>query len=692
LREWWYFNLKILIIRKGITLKSLSIRFRILLPIIALIIIGMGAATWLSSRGTSNIVQDLIKNELTSSTVEVETQIDRWLATLQRDMQTLSKKSSFTTLIEYSDFTSDFYSLKAGITLNEFLELYSDYESAIFFDKDGLAIASSQEGVAGVFNGNENSVIKEMLEKAEQGHPSISKIHLSVTTGKPAFAVAVPMYYEGEFAGTLTAAVSLQEFSKTTIEKIQIGKEGYAFLTDQTGLIAVSKNKDQILKKNISDYGWGKHILSQKNGTFTYIENGVETLASFRTLENTGWVIVAVAATDDIFHPVNILTRNSLIISLIVVILLVIVIIFIVRPIVAAIKKGVDFAKEIQTGDLSHRLGLKRRDEIGELSRALDTMADGLQSRAALAEAIAAGDLTQMVSLTSDKDVLGRALSAMNERLNEVLGQIKTASEQIDSGSNQVSDSAQDLSQGATQQASAIEEIGASLSELSSRTKANADNAETANQLASGASHAANEGSQQMQQMVTAMEEINESGQNISKIIKTIDEIAFQTNLLALNAAVEAARAGQHGKGFAVVAEEVRNLAARSAKAATETTELIEKSIAKGENGASIANCTATALQEIVSGIGQTTDLVADIAAASREQADGLTQVSDGLTQVDQVVQRNTAGAEESAAAAEELSSQSAYMRQLIGQFKLKGQQLNSLANNAAKKPLRLGK
>jgi methyl-accepting chemotaxis protein len=286
----------------------------------------------------------------------------------------------------------------------------------------------------------------------------------------------------------------------------------------------------------------------------------------------------------------------------------------------------------------------------------------------------AEGDLDVELTVSS-KDEIGKLAAAFNHmtyNINEVLENISASADQVTSGSTQVAETGMVLSQGATEQASTIEELTASLEEISSQTNQNAENAESANKLATDARKDAVIGNDQMKEMLNAMHEINESSNNISKIIKVIDEIAFQTNILALNAAVEAARAGQHGKGFAVVAEEVRNLAARSANAAKETTDMIEGSIRKVEDGTRIANETAGALNQIVDVVTEVTEIVSQIARASHEQAIGISQITEGVTQVSQVTQTNSATSEESAAASEELSSQAELLKEQVSRFNLK--------------------
>ncbi|MBN2428413.1 MAG: Cache 3/Cache 2 fusion domain-containing protein [Deltaproteobacteria bacterium] len=337
------------------------------------------------------------------------------------------------------------------------------------------------------------------------------------------------------------------------------------------------------------------------------------------------------------------------------------------RGISNPLEKTVDMIESLEAGRLDKRLNMERKDEIGRLATTMDAFADNLQTEILAAfDKLADGDFT-----FEAKGLIREPLSRANANLNKIMAQIKITSEQIASGSTQISDSSQSLSQGATEQASSLEEITSSMTEMSSQTKQNAENATQANQLSAQARDAAEKGNEQMNEMMKAMDDINESGQNISKIIKVIDEIAFQTNLLALNAAVEAARAGQHGKGFAVVAEEVRNLAARSAQAARETADLIEGSVAKAENGVDIAQDTAKALSEIVIGITKTTDLVAEIAAASNEQSQGIGQINQGLSQIETVTQQNTANAEESAAASEELAGHADRLRQMVARFRL---------------------
>ncbi len=525
---------------------------------------------------------------------------------------------------------------------------------------------------------------RSYAQMALQGTANISNVIISRVTNSPVMIVAAPIRSNNSISGVLIARLDGTWLSNMT-DAIKWGKKGYSYVIDGKGTLIAHSNRDFVLNQtNFIEEAKTKPEFSNLANMFQkmtrgeigfdeYPFMGSDRFFGYHPIPGTDWSIAVGAQRDDVFHLLPVMRNMIIILSLVFVIIGSMLVYLLARSIVKPVIQGINLAQEIAKGDFSMRLNMNRGDEIGTLAEALDNMAENLSRNADVAEQIADGNLNVEVHLASEKDQLGLALQTMVLNLNDILSQIQVAAEQIASGSGEVADSSQSLSQGATESASSLEEISASLNQLSSQTGTNAENANTANQLAGEARHAAEQGSQKMQDMVTAMSEINEAGQSISKIIKVIDEIAFQTNLLALNAAVEAARAGQHGKGFAVVAEEVRNLAARSAKAAAETSELIAGSVQKTTNGTTIADQTAQSLQTIVNGIGKVTDLVAEIAAASSEQAQGVSQINQGVNQIDQVTQQNTASAEESAAASEELSGQAAQLREMLLRFKLKG-------------------
>ena len=272
----------------------------------------------------------------------------------------------------------------------------------------------------------------------------------------------------------------------------------------------------------------------------------------------------------------------------------------------------------------------------------------------------------------------------LNILVRGITRELDSGSEQVASAAGQVSSASQTLAEGASEQAASIEETSASLEEMSSMTKRNAENAQKANDLAKQTRVAADKGAGDMQTMNSAMEAIKTSSDDIAKIIKTIDEIAFQTNILALNAAVEAARAGEAGLGFAVVADEVRNLAQRSAQAAKETAAKIEGAISKTGQGVDISKKVSETLNEIVTKARQVDELAAEVASASREQTQGITQINIAVGQMDKVTQSNAANAEECAAAAAELNTQAMTMTNSVNELsKLVGGRENSQAIGA---------
>jgi methyl-accepting chemotaxis protein len=309
------------------------------------------------------------------------------------------------------------------------------------------------------------------------------------------------------------------------------------------------------------------------------------------------------------------------------------------------------------------------------VNKTLDGVVGPINEASVTLAKIAGKDMTVRMKgeYKGDHARIKESLNIALENLSNALHQVAIGADQVASASVQVSGGGQSLSQGASLQASSLQEVSSRLQEISAMTKQNAFNANEAKDMAERAKASADKGVESMQRMSVAIDRIKRSSDSTAKIVKTIDEIAFQTNLLALNAAVEAARAGDAGKGFAVVAEEVRNLAMRSAEAAKNTANLIDEEVKNSENGVVINSEVLNNFQEITEQANRVSQVVADIAVASEQQEQGISQVNKTVEQLNQLTQQTAASAEESASAAEEMSSQSEEMRSMVAAFKLNG-------------------
>jgi len=299
-----------------------------------------------------------------------------------------------------------------------------------------------------------------------------------------------------------------------------------------------------------------------------------------------------------------------------------------------------------------------------------------LNNAIAVAGCIAGGDLTSEVKPEGRDETaaLLRALRDMNDSLRRIVGDVRGSTDMVATASREIAQGNADLSSRTEQQASALEETSASMQQMAATVGQNAQNAKKANELAAQASTVATKGGDMVREAVGTMNGITDSSKKIADIIGVIDGIAFQTNILALNAAVEAARAGEQGLGFAVVASEVRSLAQRSAAAAKEIKDLITDSVSKVDAGSRQVNDAGRTMDEIVASVKKVSTLIAEIAAASQEQAQGIEQVSETMTQLEKVTQQNAAMVEEASAAAGSLEQQSRALSDAVAAFRLNGE------------------
>ncbi len=362
-----------------------------------------------------------------------------------------------------------------------------------------------------------------------------------------------------------------------------------------------------------------------------------------------------------------------------------------------------DVIKAATRGELARRIEMTQTSvDVHRMAEAINLLLETVSQMFAevrkVVQAATEGDLTQRVPTAGKHGELMRIAEAVNlvvGSMADMVLTVKATSVEVLRGAEEISQGNINLSQRTEQQSSSLEETASSMEEMTSTVKQNADNAGQANQLATAARSQAEKGGSVVGQAVAAMSKINEASTRIADIIGVIDEIAFQTNLLALNAAVEAARAGEQGRGFAVVASEVRSLAGRSATAAKEIKELIQDSVRKVEDGSLLVTQSGQTLEQIVVSVKKVSDIVAEIAAASREQSSGIEQVNKAVVQMDEMTQQNAALVEQATAASQSMAEQARELARSMERYNA-GESLSAEAHavgaSAAPPERRIGK
>lgn len=659
-------------------LKRLGLRSKILMAIIPVVLTIIVVSGFWNYRTSSKIIMDQQVKDVEIVLQQADTALTHWIDSCEREVLALGENQAIRDAFEEDTLDMLENRLKRAEAKQPF------FESLWLADPDGLVLVDSAGGRLVEQGRDLAPEFHHDMASSSGGGAHLSGVLKSPLSSRPVFLLTTPIKSNGRVIGIFGGTVKVDDFWSTYLGKLRFGEKGYAYLNDRSGTMISHPNRDYIFKIKFTEQDFGRKIMSLKNGHLFYEWEGDTKIAFFKTNEKSGWISVLAPLPEEFLAPVQKIKYQTLLVGGISILLVFVATWFLVGWIIETLKGVSQSLKAVSLGDLSRRMAVERSDEIGDLVRHMDVMIDSLDDKVALAGKIAAGDISSDVSPASPQDKLGLALRNMVGNLNDLITQIRSAAGMMATGSDQISVSSQSLSQGATEQASALEETTASISEMTSQTRLHAETTDQAVVLAEEVRQQAEDGLTRMNQMVSAISEMSQCGRRISGIIKVIEDIAFQTNLLALNAAVEAARAGRHGQGFAVVAQEVRNLAGRSAKAAGQTHQLIAETIQKMETGDETVQATADVLTEIVEGIGKVSAMVEDIAVANRGQAVKIAEMNVGLSQIEQVTQNNSANAEQTASAAEELASQAEHLNRLVARFKVKRNGSKTIDNVAA--------
>jgi methyl-accepting chemotaxis protein len=595
----------------------MNIRKKLLIPTIMVIIVGASALSMIAYTKSKTALNEAILDNIQQRVESTVTTLQTWVKDRTLDMNSWSREEIYAKAVK-----NTFVGKAARVAANEKMARlqtdYNYYEDIALADRDGLVIAASAEKSVGKIRVADRDYFKAALG----GKVFVSDVSRSRNSGNAVFFIAAPIVEKNETTGVLFGVVSIASFSHKFIDPIKVGKSGYAFLFDQTGMILAHPEKSNIMKLNMNDLEFGKKMIVQKSGLLNYTDEGVAKLSCFRTLEGLDWTIVINVPQDEIFASARSLGRINMMVSVIVVVIAAFVVYLLTSSVVKPLNRVVAGLKDAAQGegDLTKRIEVAGKDEVGELAHWFNTFVEKIQR-------IIADVALNAANLSNSSKELADISDHLSEGAVQTSGKAVTvaaASEEMSTAIAVVAQVMEDTANNLTIVASGAEEMTATINEI-------AVNTEKGRQIAEEAVGQTAHASKQIEELGTA-------AQQIGKVVETITEISEQVNLLALNATIEAARAGDAGKGFAVVANEIKDLAKQTAAASGEIKQQVE----------GIQNSTQGTVEEITSiatVVAKVNEIVTTIATAVEEQsvttkdiAGNVARASEGVTEVNKSV------------------------------------------------------
>lgn len=625
---------------------------------------------------TKRVMHESMNSYMQSMIDYYEAQVDSWIRLRadqldQLGQQILDIPSSERTpeAIRNKLVTSNHHGTAYGVTTDYFVTP----DNRLMFGNDATVPAGY------------NATAKEYYQNAvAKGDLVISTPYMDTGTGNMVVTMSMPLTQNGTLIGVLARDIDISALVNM-FKSHPIDDGSYIFLLDNAGHVLVhlfdeyAPTSQNIIMAADTQYPDILTTAASSSEPRLHKDYDGEMKYSLGKVEaQSGWVIGYVYPQAIISNE---LSHQGLISVVIFAIALVIglgIVLYVLRKSIAPINGVVAAARQMVDGDLNIDVPVVSNDEIGELgtvfNETVEYLHDIIGEISAILNEMARGNLLIETRATyhGDFDRIRVSIENIIQNMNEIIGGIGMAADQVAAGSTQVAYGAQHLAGSTMEQNEQVDDLVCRIAQISAATQNNAAECTSASQITTEAARKLEESDYYMREMVMAMDHINTSSEEIGKIIKTIEDIAFQTNILALNAAVEAARAGTAGKGFAVVADEVRNLASKSAEAASHTKALIETSLGAVKNGTRLAHETESSLQEVVNTANQVTTIIQDIVQMSDEQVVEIGKISDGVQKISHVVQSNSATAQQSAATSEELSGQAQTLNDLVGRFRTK--------------------